>query len=81
MILARYKDYYSLQPWYNKEIYIFVKMHKNRHMTNFGTDCTFRNLRTGEEINSWDSNMDRIPEDEAKEILRKHHIDKLMIDE
>jgi len=78
MILTRYKEYYSLQPWYNKEIYVFVKIRRNRYITNFGTDCTFRNLRTGEEISCWDGNMERIEEEEAKEILRNHNIDKLI---
>ena len=76
MILCKIKDYYSSQPWYNKDIYKFIKS-SNRHIRGFGTDCKFENLRTGKIINRWDSDFEQLEESESIRIWREYSINQI----
>lgn len=52
------KSIFSNQYSYNPDgVYILIERHQDRFMYNFGTDCTWKNINTGELLNNWDSIM------------------------
>lgn len=70
--LYKMKDKYQLQSWYNTDYHILMKVNKDRFMWDFGTDCVFCNIQTGEIISRWDRNFEKVSEEENKRYWRNH---------
>lgn len=63
-------DKYRLQPWYNTNYYRFVDYDPHEFMNNFGYNCVFQNIITGETFTHWDRTMDKLSDEDSKQILR-----------
>lgn len=58
MSLYKMKPEYSKQLWYDSDgVYRLVKIHQDRYISGFGTDCTWKNVITGKLVNNWDKVM------------------------
>jgi hypothetical protein len=53
--------------WYTEDIYELIEIHKDRFMMVFGTDCTWKNLRTKKIENGWDRNFRKLTTSEYRE--------------
>lgn len=74
------KEEYMNQPWYNGDaVFELDFIHKDRHIRQFGTDCTWSNFRTKEIINIWDRCMRPLTEGESKQLIREYNIELLEI--
>jgi hypothetical protein len=68
MSLYKMKPEYSKQLWYDsKVVYRLVKIHQNRYISGFGTDCTWENIITGKLTNNWDNVMRPLTKLEVRE--------------
>ena len=57
-MLYKMKYEFSNQSWFDDiGIYKLVTIHKDRFMPNFGTDCSWENVITGELSNNWNRVM------------------------
>lgn len=68
MSLYKIKFDFSRQSWYDSEgVYKLVEKHSDRYFYNIGTDCTWKNVLTGELINNWDHVMRPLTQLEIRE--------------
>lgn len=68
MSLYKMKFDFSRQSWYDSEgVYKLVEKHSDRYLNNIGTDCTWKNVLTGELINNWDHVMRPLTQLEIRE--------------
>lgn len=70
--LYKMKDNRRLQSWYNTDYHILLKSYKGRFMWDFGTECKFCNIETGEVCNRWDRDFEPVTEEENKRYWRNH---------
>jgi hypothetical protein len=78
--LYKMKKEYMNQRWYNgDDVFELDFIYKDRHIHQFGTDCSWTNFRTKETINIWDRCMCRITSEEAKQLIREYNLQKLEI--
>jgi hypothetical protein len=77
MFLYKMNPYFYYQSWFDSDgVYVLIEKHKERFMYNFGTDCTWKNIHTGELINTWDNSMIKLDQLEQRE----EAIDLILID-
>jgi hypothetical protein len=78
--LYKMKERYINQSWYNSDdVFELDFIYKDRHIRQFGTDCTWINFRTKERINIWDRCMKKITDEESKQLIREYNLHQLGI--
>ena len=78
--LYKMREEYKNQHWYNgDDVFELEFIHKDRHIQQFGTDCSWSNFRTKEIINIWDRCMRKITIEEGKQLIREYNLQQLGI--
>jgi len=78
--LYKMREEYMNQHWYNADdVFELEFIHNDRHIRQFGTDCSWSNFRTKETINIWDRCMRKITIEEAKQLIREYNLQQLGI--
>ena len=78
--LYKMREEYMNQNWYNgDDVFELEFIHKDRHILQFGTDCSWSNFRTKETINIWDRCMRKITIEEGKQLVREYNLQQLGI--
>jgi len=77
--LYKIKEEYIYQSWYSDDVFELDYIHKDRYMPTFGTDCSWTNFKTKENINIWDRCMRKITDEECKQLIREYNLSQLGI--
>ncbi len=78
-VLYKIREEYMYQSWYSDGVFQLDFIYQERYMQSFGTDCLWKNFKTGETINIWDRCMRRVTPEERKELVREYNLQQLGI--
>jgi hypothetical protein len=78
--LYKMREEYKYQSWYSGDgVFQLDFIYQERFISNFGTDCLWKDFRTGETINLWDRCMRMITQEERRELVREYNLHQLGI--
>jgi hypothetical protein len=69
MKIFRMKHLFSKQLWYSNEVFTLVKINHERKISMFGVDCEWKNIKTGEVINNWNTVFEEITKQEKRDVI------------